>query len=189
MNPAFPGDLELPSNGSIKVVIAYEDNLAGQRAVRTCERLAEQLGREFRVDTNLWKFEVLALPKLESEAAQDAAEADMVIISTSGHNDLPTAVKHWVSAFSAQKRGGAKALIGLYDGGEAGTGPTPAQSYLQQLSKRANLDFFWRTFPKTGPHAEIPRQDYLPIIVQAGPGDQDPLPPDSAAMRDWGINE
>ena len=43
----------------------------------------------------MWKFDVLALPKLWEVAVKDASVADIVIVSCS-RDDLPGYVKSWI---------------------------------------------------------------------------------------------
>jgi hypothetical protein len=156
VNLTNPRDFGLDETPSLKVVIAYEDFATGQRAMRTCQRLMDELGQEFQVRTSLWKFEVLRLPSLKKAAAEDAAEAEMVIISAHGMGDLPAEVHDWMALWLTKKQGGASALVALLDAAkDDAEGRSPAQSYLQGMARKANLDFFSRAFPVSDVRAEF----------------------------------
>jgi len=58
------------------VVIAYEDFETGKQAKRTFDFLAEQLKDECQFTNQMWKFDVLNIPKLREMAAKDAAGAE-----------------------------------------------------------------------------------------------------------------
>ena len=124
---------------TFNVVIAYEDFETGKNAKKTYDFLVEHLGEECVFSNQMWKFDVLSLPKLREMATGDAREADIVIISAHGSNDLPTQVKEWIEQWLAAKPH-AIALVGLFD----------AESYLQNLSsayladvaRRGGMEFF-----------------------------------------------
>src|SRR5947209_20040133 len=85
----------LESNSRFNVVIAYEDFETGKHAKRTYDFLVENLGHDCQFTNQMWKFEVLCIPKLREMAARDAAMADIVMISCHG-KELPPEVKAWV---------------------------------------------------------------------------------------------
>lgn len=153
----FPGEFTPASNHWLKIVIGYGDLADGHRAMKTCQRLIERLGREFQFSTSLWKFNLLGAPKQTKAAAQDAAEADMLIISTRGVGELPGEVKKWVSALAGKGRGGARALIALLDeADERGEGVSPIHSYLQKVAQQANVEFFSSKFPDSASRGGLP---------------------------------
>ena len=80
--PMKPSDLE--ANPMFNVVIAYEDFETGKRAKKTYDFLVENLGHDARFSNQMWKFDVLTIPKLREMAAKDATAADIIIISCHG---------------------------------------------------------------------------------------------------------
>src|SRR5258706_2790481 len=92
--PPLPSNLE--ANPNLNVVIAYEDFETGKQGKKTCDVLAENLGDGCKLSSQMWKFDVLGIPKLREMAAKDAAQADIVMISCHGHYDLPIEVKAWI---------------------------------------------------------------------------------------------
>src|SRR5438105_1310923 len=63
----------LEAQPELNVVIAYEDFETGKRAKTTYDFLSENLGTNCKFSSQMWKFEVLGIPKLREMAAQDAA--------------------------------------------------------------------------------------------------------------------
>lgn len=127
---------ELPT---LNVVIAYEDFETGKQGKSTYDRLVENLGTEFQFSNQMWKFEVLTVPKLKEMAAKDAAEADIIIVAAHGATELPTAVKSWLEMALAE---GIQAigLVGLFD--REAPADNPCRVYLGSIARMANLEFF-----------------------------------------------
>jgi hypothetical protein len=131
---------ELGTN--FNVVIAYEDFGTGKHAKTTCDLLTENLGPDCHVNTQMWKFDVLALPKLREMAAKDAAAADIIIISCRGDSDLSAPLKAWIESWLTDKRS-ALALVALFDRPEDHVFQSRAvRDYLAGVAKRGNLAFF-----------------------------------------------
>ena len=136
--PTLPSaDLEL--NPAFNVVIAYEDFETGKRAMKTYDYLVQHLGEECTFKNQMWKFEVLALPKLREMAVKDASTADIIIVSAHGPDVLGYAVRDWVERWLAEERN-AIALVGLFDSDSYFE--NPARRYLAETARRANLEFF-----------------------------------------------
>src|SRR5256885_16899933 len=86
-----PSDLE--DNPAFNVVIAYEDFETGKHAKKTYDFLVANLGKDCQFTNQMWKFDVLGLPKLREMAAKAAALAEIVIISSQGGQALPHQIK------------------------------------------------------------------------------------------------
>jgi hypothetical protein len=91
----------LEANPAFDVVIAYEDFETGKHAKKTYDFLVEHLGRDCRFTNQMWKFDVLSIPKLREIAVNDAANADIIIVSSHGQ-ELPSHIKEWVEAWLAE---------------------------------------------------------------------------------------
>src|SRR5215472_17322151 len=90
------GSSDIEVNSTLNVVIAYEDLETGKRAMKTYDYLVEHLGEQCLFANQMWKFDVLAVPKLREIAARDAAAAEIIIIAAHEGRDLPTEVKSWI---------------------------------------------------------------------------------------------
>src|SRR4051812_34396959 len=71
------------------VVILYESLGAREQAVRVCEKFAG-------LKVNWYSFEDLAVPPSKEEAAELAAEADVLALALTPSGDLPTPIKLWM---------------------------------------------------------------------------------------------
>src|SRR5437899_9600969 len=91
--PLSSSDLEV--NPTFNVLIAYEDFETGKHAKRTYDFLVENIGGDWNFSNQMWKFDVLLLPKLREIALDDAARADIIIISYLS-SDLPDHIKSCV---------------------------------------------------------------------------------------------
>jgi hypothetical protein len=137
---------------SFNVVIVYDDFYSALRAQELAGRMATELEPVFVLRTEVWNFELATDPDLCDRAAKDAIEADMVIISASTGEDLPSSVKGWMQSWIPQKRGGLAALVALvnWPAGRGAETP-PAAASLRQMAKAGGMDFFCR--------AARPRED------------------------------
>src|SRR4051812_21678448 len=135
--PAF-GSSDRDGNPALNVVIAYEDLETGKRAMKTYEYMVQQLGDQCLFANQMWKFDVLAVPKLKEIAAKDAAAAEIIIVSAHEGRELPAEVKAWIEMWLAYKRE-TGALVALFDGDAA---ENPARTYLAEVARRAKIEFF-----------------------------------------------
>jgi len=126
---------------TLNVVIAYEDFETGKHAKGTYDFLVEHLGHEFQFLNQMWKFDVLSIPKLREMAAKDASMADIIIISGHGR-ELPQEVKSWIETWLAEK-GNPMALVALFTGSANYSMETAAvRAYLEGVARRGQLEFF-----------------------------------------------
>lgn len=124
------------------VLVIYEDFAAGKHAKETCDFLASRLGREFELKNLMWKFEVLGHPKLKEMAANDALEADLIIVSTHGIGELPEEVQSWLDLWVEQP-GNAMALVMLVDRPKNVLDDHAfIHSSLQAAADKAGMEFF-----------------------------------------------
>src|SRR6185503_20235368 len=110
----------------------------GKRAMKKYENMVQQLGEQCLFANQMWKFDVLAVPKLKDIAAKDAAAAEIIIISAHGGCDLPADVKTWIQMWLGYKTE-ASALVALFDGNN---NFNPARVYLADIASRAQIEFF-----------------------------------------------
>jgi hypothetical protein len=122
----------------LNVVIAYEDLETGKRAMKTYEYMVQQLGNECLFTNQMWKFDVLAVPKLKEIAAKDAAAAEIIIVSAHEGRELPADVKSWIGLWLGYKTE-ASALVGLFSGQSE---THPIRNYLSEIARRAQIEFF-----------------------------------------------
>lgn len=180
--PLRPAETE--SRTTFNVVIAYEDLETGKHAKKTYDFLQEHLGHEFEFSNQMWKFDVLSVPKLREMAAKDAVTADIIIVAAHGQSDLPKEVKAWIELWMPEKLQ-AIALVGLFDREECFD--NPARSYLAGIADRASLEFFSQP-------GSLPRNDES--ISEIGAWEKSKTFSVLAGMEQmdrnvshWGINE
>jgi hypothetical protein len=132
---------EVESNPVFNVVIAYEDFETGKYAKETYDFLAQNLGRDCQLTNQMWKFDVLSIPKLREIAVRDATTADIILISCHG-DPLPEYVIKWAESWVMQGTH-ALALVALFDRPEAqGATVKSVREFLSGLAKRGQMEFF-----------------------------------------------
>lgn len=184
--PLESSDLE--NSSTFNVVIAYEDLETGKIAKTTYDFLVENLGRDCRFINQMWKFDVLSIPKLREMAARDATQADIIIISSHG-SDLPAEVRTWIELFLAEPNH-AIALVALFDSPDA-EATFQARSYLARVAERGEMEFFAQPDEWPGHHRaekalDSPVQN--PFARRTITTLTDAVHQDRSFPR-WGINE
>ncbi|HLX70077.1 MAG TPA: hypothetical protein VKV04_10670 [Verrucomicrobiae bacterium] len=171
------GSSDTEGSNALNVVIAYEDLETGKRAMKTYDYLVEHLGDQCLFTNQMWKFDVLAVPKLRDIAAKDAVAADIIIVAAHEGNELPAEVKAWIQQWlSFNTR--ASALVGLFG---AESVDTPVRDYLASIAKRAKIEFFCQPglWPgKSNKHESNPTLAVLASVMQ-----------EDHEVLHWGINE
>jgi hypothetical protein len=185
-----PADfLSLESKQAINVVMVYEDYAGGLRAKRLYDNLCRQLKPECEVNQSMWKFEVLASPRLSEMAAEEAAEADLVILSLRGDVGLPGKVKDWIETWVGEKGSQGSALVVLFDDVEEDRNEIASiQACLRQLARRGEMSFFadpagsseWDTEP-------VPER--MGVRVEPAAAASASINNSNPPSRHWGINE
>jgi len=138
-SPIGPSDLE--ADPIFNVVIAYEDFDTGKHAKETYDLLVKNLSQECRFANQMWKFEVLGIPKLREMAAKDALMADIIIISCQGAHDLSADVQAWIHSWICEQSN-ALALVALFGDGGSQRESHQLRAYLAEAAKRAGMEFF-----------------------------------------------
>jgi len=105
----------------LRVVVVYEDVPAGLRAVGVLKEVLQDLSGDVELQPVLWRFDLLDDLHWQKMAVNDAAHADILILSTAGSLGLPEAVGRWLEASAARKGDGDTALVVLRGTKEAWT--------------------------------------------------------------------
>lgn len=166
------------------VVIVYEDYDCGIRAQELYRRLSAQWEGSLDFHVAMWRFEPLGVPSLREEAAAEAIQADLVLVSATGKHPLPAEVKQWIEIWRGAK-GEFSALALLLDGRNHGaTGAQEITEFLQAAAQDTGCSFFSSgpMPPRPLPFERAGISPVLPRMVEtetlpAGPADH------------WGIND
>jgi len=186
-----PGSSDLNfDTPAFNVLIAYEDFETGKHAKKTYDFLVENLGRDCRFTNQMWKFDVLSIPKLREIAVKDALIADIIIVSSHG-DELPGHVIAWIESWLMEARG-SLALVALFEGRNSEAAQMRAtREYLAGVAQRGKMEFFAQ--PDHWPPNH--RQEDQVLFRGSADFDQRTLSTLAGAVqRDvsyprWGINE
>jgi hypothetical protein len=186
IRPGSP--LDLDNRPPFKVVTAYEDFEMGKHAKHIYDFLTQNLGADCEFSNQMWKFDVLSIPKLREIATKDAFEADILMISSRGGRGLAVGVKAWIESWLAQGTC-AIALVALFccEIQESQT----IRAYLADVARRGGLEFFaqpdcWpgneRTIDDAVNHWRQAMNEKVPMPASY-------VPPQVKPTARWGLNE
>lgn len=188
--PPF-GSTGLETSPSFNVVIAYEDLEAGKQAKKTYDFLVHNLANECRCSNQMWKFEVMSIPKLREMAASDAIAADIVIISSGQAGRLSADVKSWLEQWMAAKPN-VIALVFLYEkSDDCDIRIDATQAYLAESARQAHLEFFAQPYRSLSKEvmASDPRLPLPPAADISFPAAFTDMAHRELSYPRWGINE
>ena len=180
--PLSSEDFEVPKAFRFRMVIAYEDLVTGQRAIKVYQRLKQHSMAGCRCQHSLWKFKDLDVPASCEAAAEDMPGADVALISTHGFIHLPPEVENWIELWM-EKSPGPGALAAVLDRRATGW-RSPVRDYLQEVARSLEIPFFLSGVE----NAEAGEGNLSEATLLTAP-DFPSWPLVGAPIPRWGINE
>ena len=142
--PVARGPVDAPK---LSVTILYECLDTGKYAKRFTDQLAVELAdveaADRALDLNLWSFGVLGMRQIRNDSVGTAAAADLVILSMSGKNPLPTQVEAWIKMWTWFIGGHKPAVVALFAASD--TNGARTRAYLRRAAVSKGLKFFPQT--------------------------------------------
>jgi hypothetical protein len=177
--PKFPFDL----------VVCYEDTYTRNRALHLYDHLAQQLLDDYDFQCSWWKFDHLSNATLGQQAADAAAEANMIVLSVHARPDLLPLHKDWIEDWLPRRDNRKSALVALIAGADRPEREAALMlTYLQRTARLGRMDFFTHTFDTPRPGRELSAQELAERARAVTPLLQDILHHKMPIPR-WGINE
>lgn len=126
------------------VVVACESAATAPRACALLKRVGREAGLSGRLIYSWWTFTALGSAPLRQLAAEDAADADMLLITANEGPGLPEAVKSWIHQWATG--GGtpscSRVLVAWLEPDQTNQGGARAvYSELKHLAELGWLDF------------------------------------------------
>ena len=128
------------------VVIVFESPSIREHAVKFCEELT-RCGEYSTMEVDWWPFHLLGQPAPSADAAQKAAEADIVVFAMHSSGDLPDEIKRWIEHWLNKRGEREGALVGLLSREEPHEMASFRQIYLRHAARRAGMDYLSHTPP------------------------------------------
>jgi hypothetical protein len=127
----------------LHVMLVHEDLSAGRRGKEVLDQVALNLKPKASFLVNLWNFEVLRNPALQGQAVQDAAHADIVVLSAHGRAKLPAAVRAWLEVWLDRRGDSPCALVVSLDASiRESNEANPMMKYVNALAWQAGVEVF-----------------------------------------------
>lgn len=124
------------------VVVVYEDHVARERAMGFCDQLVARFWARGEFDVGWWSFALLNQAIAAQEAAEKAAQADLIVFAATPVGHFPTLVKAWIESWLTRRDDREGMLVGLLES-DASPGGTeePKHLYLRQAAHRGDMDY------------------------------------------------
>jgi hypothetical protein len=180
-------------DADFKIILLHDDQVACLHGAAVLERLAGQLEEECdKLNTETWKFEALRQPVARDQAAYRIREANMIIISANGGEELPEYIKHWIEDILYQRRDRETAIVALLSREPAPDCELPRLgNYLRALAEKSGLDFFCNqgAGPTRLEPLPEPVRPPVPSASAAGFAPWNDVVPRDSGLDGWGIND
>lgn len=125
-----------PDSGHLFVHVFHDSALMQSAAATACDQLRAAFSEDLEVHV-LWShFQHLADEHYSREAAEVAAQSDVVILATTCQQALPGCVARWLGSWICQHHKPDTALCGLFLGRVEGEAPLPPVASLLEATAR-----------------------------------------------------
>ena len=170
------------------VVVAYEDAATRHRALHLHDRLARQLSDDFDFQCAWWNFDHIADSSLREQAVDDAAAANMIVLSLHAGHQFPAAAETWMEEWAQRPEHNKCALVTLFAETHEPRAAAPIFTRLKQIARQAHMDFFTNLTDATG---AVPGLKLNPIASRANAvtSTLHGILQQQFPMPRWGINE
>ncbi|MBI5386001.1 MAG: hypothetical protein HZA90_15095 [Verrucomicrobia bacterium] len=127
---------------ALNVLMVYEDLATGHRVMRVFDALQHRFHKAIQFHTDMWKLDILSCPSMGRMAAQDARDADLILVSVHSPELLPEAVQNWFKHGVAQRGRNHGTLIALLSTNHSETAQvTEPYAFLEHVASEARMDF------------------------------------------------
>jgi hypothetical protein len=124
----------------VTVFAAYEDSPTAQRVVEFCRALAQHVCPECTITRHVWLITEFRAPALKQMAAEEAAVADVLVISVHRRETVPRELKDLLDLWLTFKTGRPSVLLALLDPAALGS-PNSVETYLAGIARREHMEF------------------------------------------------
>jgi hypothetical protein len=101
--------------------------------------LSRKLGQQCEIVEHVWLFSTFRLRELREIAAEEASEADLIIISVHQEEGLPDEVQGWIKLWLRRKGTRQTVLVALLDPPYEGTSRA-IEAYLQEVARQGGME-------------------------------------------------
>jgi len=186
---------EMVANRKLRLFTLYADFPAGVRAKRLSGQITRLAGKDWEPSVEMWKLDAVSpIGHIKDMIAQEAGEADVLLIASSASAQPDPATIRWLNSLAGwkAKRPVSGLLIGLLGDEERAAGATDWMvTELALFARRTQMDFVWHR----AEHGALDHGDWLAAGVEnllarkrsasaRPPAPQ--LPPDGASVQPRG---
>ena len=165
------------------IVVLYEGDATRARAMVACDYLVRQFWQEVELKFHWWRTDFLRDLHLAAVAADNAVEADFLIISSESNREFSPALESWFESWLARRSDRQGALVDLQAAFQGGAGMTAREQFLQEVSRRGKFDYL-TSMPQSESGAA-----HSGSASQSVPGIIDDILGESRPPSHFGLNE
>lgn len=164
------------------IVVLYEGDATRARAMAACDYLVRQFWQEVELQFHWWRTDFLRDTELAALAADNAVQADFLIISSESPQEFAPALESWFESWLERRTDRQGALVDLA-ATPSGGGMTARAQFLQEVSRRGKFDYLTAV-----PQGE-PSASHSADVSPARHGIIDDILGESRPPSHFGLNE
>jgi len=139
-----------PLKPELRVLVAYQDTEIGRRARDTLDWIKRRHTGDCEFQVSYLDLDTVGIASLCQTAAEQAAEADMILFACHDQRGLNREVKCWCDQWLALAEPHDAALVALMEsepGPEGGNDGSSTRIFLEQVARRGGMAFIPHTLP------------------------------------------
>lgn len=125
---------------TVFTVVVYQDQVTRDRVIESCDHLITQMSDDLEFELSWWRFDYLQDEHLAAAAANDATQADIVIVAAHD-GELPASVQHWMESWAHRKQNLPSALVGMVGGAEEAVEWSPGHTFLRGMAAVSGMEY------------------------------------------------
>jgi len=131
-----------PLAARLNVLVAYDNLCSGINAKELCDRLTRHLRATCALQSSFWSFSALQLPDLTRAAADETAQADLLIIAANGEQALSPCIQSWIRRWARRMHSDCSMLAAQLHGIlKMDQELSPAYGCLKQIADDSGVNF------------------------------------------------
>jgi len=162
------------------IVVLYDDDATRARAMAACDYLVRQFWHEIELKFHWWRTDFLQDMSLASLAADNAVQADFLILSLRPDHELSPTLEAWFESWLPRRPEELGALVDLTPRPRGGFRDSSREQFLLEVSRRGKFDYL----------TAMPGTDARPPEDRSSlPGIVDDILGESRPPSHFGLNE
>jgi hypothetical protein len=129
---------------AFRCLIAYDDFELGLKSMQIYNAIVREFSADYEFSINIWKFDILQFEHIGRLAAEEASQADLIIMAMDDKKPLRPELESWVDRWISSKRRSDSALVALLGHSERPDHLETIRHYLKDMAREGEMSLLTR---------------------------------------------